>query len=249
MRCLGLVFVIAGAFFLAVVFAIVILILSETRSPGVNSALIQGTQTQSVEPKPTPSAYGDDAGPRPDAHDPATKIERVIAVLKGDRRYEFLKYDVWPGKYQHQKAWEINYYYNEQGPNGIPVLKHVISYFRQGKVIASTDPISVEEENERLKKETASKLGDGSWKDLSDGTEAEAELAAKEDARYAWYEFGVKPGKDGHFNWFEIGGNISDAEGVFHQRHSLVGGPVRQAYDKKFDEAFTAIAHRIEDGD
>lgn len=245
MRCLGVI----ALLFLFVVFAAIVFNPSETQSPGVNSALTQGTQTQSVEPRPTPSAYDDDPGPKPDAHDPATKIERVIAVLKGDRRYEFLKYDVWPAKYQHQKAWEINYYYNEQGPNGIPVLKHVISYFRQGKVIASTDPISVEEEEKRSEKETASKLGDGSWKDLSDSTEAQAELAATEDARYGWYGSRIKPGKDGHFNWFEIGMALSDARDAFHQRHALVDGPIQRAYDKKFDESFNAIAHEMEDRD
>jgi hypothetical protein len=40
---------------------------------------------------------------------------------------------------------------------------------------------------------------------------------------------------------------MADAKSVFHERHALVKGPIQKAYDKKFDEAFNAIAHRIED--
>jgi hypothetical protein len=84
---------------------------------------------------------------------------------------------------------------------------------------------------------------------LSDSTEAKVQAAAAEDAQHAWYGLHLKRASDGHFNWFEMGMNIADTESVFHQRHSLVKGPIQDAYDKKFDEAFTAIAHKIEDRD
>jgi len=40
---------------------------------------------------------------------------------------------------------------------------------------------------------------------------------------------------------------IRDAKGVFHERHVLVEGQAQKAYDKKFEETFTAIAHRTQD--
>jgi hypothetical protein len=33
---------------------------------------------------------------------------------------------------------------------------------------------------------------------------------------------------------------------AWHERHVLVQGPTQKAYDKKFEEAFTAVARKIE---
>jgi hypothetical protein len=43
-----------------------------------------------------------------------------------------------------------------------------------------------------------------------------------------------------------MGMKISDAQDIFHQRHVLVKGPIQEAYDKKFEESFTAIGRQIE---
>jgi len=189
----------------------------------------------------------DDPGAKPDAHDPATKIDRVTAFFKSDPRYKFFKYEIWAGEYQKQKVWTIDYYYSERGLDGVFVLKHVISYFRQGKIIANSDPISVDEENAKPKDEGgASRTAVGAWKDLSHSTQDEVESAAAEDAQYAWRKLHLRQGSDGQFNWFEIGMKEGDAKGVFHERHVLVEGPTQKAYDKKFEETFTAIAQKIE---
>jgi hypothetical protein len=127
------------------------------------------------------------------------------------------------------------------------VLKHVISYFRQGRIIANSDPISVDEENAKPKDEGgASRTADGAWKDLSHSTQEEVESAAAEDAQYAWRKLHLRQGSDGQFNWFEIGMKEGDAKGVFHERHVLIEGPTQKEYDKKFEETFTAIAQKIE---
>ena len=72
------------------------------------------------------------------------------------------------------------------------------------------------------------------------------ESEAAQDALYAWNKFDLQQGSDHHFNWFEIGWKIAEAESVFHTSHNLSEGPLREAYDKKFNEAFSAIAYRIE---
>ena len=126
-----------------------------------------------------------------------------------------------------------------RGLDGVFVLKHVISYFRQGKIIANSDPISVDEENAKPKDEGgASRTAVGAWKDLSHSTQDEVESAAAEDAQYAWRKLHLRQGSDGQFNWFEIGMKEADAKGVFHERHVLVQGPTQKAYDKKVRGGF-----------
>jgi hypothetical protein len=210
----------------------------------------QETQTQPNKPQATPSALDDGPGAKPDAHDPASKIDQITAVLKSDPKYKFLKYEIWPGEYQKQKVWTIDYYFSERGLDGVFVLKHLACYFRRGKIVGNTDPISVEEENAKPKDEGgASRTADGAWKDLSHSTQEEVESAAAEDAQYAWRKLHLRQGSDGHFNWFEIGMKISDAQDTFHQRHVLVKGPVEEAYDKKFEASFTAIAKGLQPND
>jgi hypothetical protein len=217
------------------------------RQADADPILAKVAQTQQKAPLATPSAIDDDPGAKPDAHDPASKIDQITAVLKSDPKYKFLKYEIWPGEYQKQKVWTIDYYFSERGLDGVFVLKHVACYFRQGKIIGNTDPISVDEENARPKDDgNASRTADGAWKDLSHSTQEEVESAAAEDAQYAWRKLHLRQGSDGNFNWFEMGMKISDAEDTFHQRHVLVKGPIQEAYDKKFDATFTAIGHQME---
>lgn len=225
--------------------------LFEVQQASTHADLAEKSQMQQRGLQSNPSAVADNPGAKPDANDPASRITEITDALRKHHQFEFLKYEIWPGNYQKQKVWQIDYYYNELSSNGLPVLKHFACYFRQGKIVGNTEPASVEEENaRRVDAESAvSRLSDGTWKDLSESTEAQAEAAAAEDARHAWYGLHLKRGSDGNFNWFEIGMKISDAEDVFHQRHALVKGPIQKAYDKKFDEAFTALAHRIEDRD
>jgi Superinfection immunity protein len=132
----------------------------------------------------------DDPGPKPDAYDPATKIDRVTAFFKSNPQYKFLKYEIWPGEYQKQKVWTIDYYYSERGLDGVFVLKHVISYFRQGKIIANSDPISVDEENARPKDESgASSLANGDRKNLSHDPDAAVKPAAADSTTAAGFGF------------------------------------------------------------
>src|SRR6266446_7464780 len=84
------------------------------RQADADSILAKVAQTQQKAPLATPSTIDDDPGAKPEAQDPATKINQVVTLLKSDPRYEFLKYEIWPGKYQKQKVWEIDYYYNER---------------------------------------------------------------------------------------------------------------------------------------
>jgi hypothetical protein len=233
---------------LALVFTIAVVPrLLDMRHADADPAPVPKIQTQPKEPQPTPSVVADDPGAKPDPHDPASKIDRVTTFLKGDPKFKFLKYEIWPGEYQKRKVWTIDYYYSERGVDGVFVLKHVACYFRQGKIIGNTDPISVEEENTKPKDEGGvSRTADGAWKDLNQSTQEEVEAAATEDAQYAWRKLHLRQASDSQFNWFEIGWKISDAESVFHERHSLVKGPLQEAYDKKFDKAFTAIAQGIE---
>jgi hypothetical protein len=242
---------------LAVVSLIAVLVVlsnqtrKETRSNKAESDVAQKEQDQAVEAQATPTVVDDDPGAKPNAQDPATKINQVVTLLKSDPRYRFLKYEIWPGKYQKQKVWQIDYYYNERGIDGVFALKHCACYFRQGRIVGNTNPSTVEEENARREDEenAVSRLTDGTWKDLSESTEAQIEAAASEDAQRVWYGLHLKRGTDGNFNWFEIGMNIADAEDTFHQRHALAKGPIQEAYDKKFHDVFTAIAHRIEKRD
>jgi hypothetical protein len=222
---------------------------TETRSNNAKSDVAQEKQNQSVEAQPTQTVANDNPGAKPDANDPGSKITDITGALRKDPRFEFLKYEIWPSEYQKQKVWQIDYYYNELSLNGLPVLKHFACYFRQGKIVGNTEPASVEEENARRAdaESAVSRLRDGTWKDLSESTEAQVEAAATEDARHAWYGLHLKRGSDGQFNWFEMGMKMADAKSVFRERHTLAKGPIQKAYDKKFDEAFNAIAHRIED--
>jgi hypothetical protein len=156
----------------------------------------QEIRTQPTEPPSTPSALEDDPGAKPDAHDPATKISEITSALKSDSKFKFLKYEIWPGEYQKQKVWTSDYYYSERGLDGVFVLKHLACYFRRGKIVGNTDPISVAEENAKPKDEGgASRTADGAWKDLSHSTQEEIESAAAEDAQYAWRKLHLRQGE------------------------------------------------------
>src|SRR5258707_8538577 len=95
------------------------------RQADADPILAKVAQTQQKAPLATPSAIDDDTGAKPDAHDPASKIDQITAVLKSDPKYKFLKYEIWPGEYQKQKVWTIDYYFSERGLDGVFVLKHV----------------------------------------------------------------------------------------------------------------------------
>jgi hypothetical protein len=97
------------------------------------------------EPQATRTAVEDDTGPKPDAQNPAAKIPKVVATLKGDSNYRFLKFEIWPGEYKNQRVWEIDYHYSERGDDGVFVLKHVAVYFRAGKIVGYGDPITADQ--------------------------------------------------------------------------------------------------------
>lgn len=76
---------------------------------------------------------------------------------------------------------------------------------------------------------------------------ARLQAAAHADAEYAWGKFQLRPGEDGHFNGFEIGMRISDAEQTFHARRGLAKDSAQaKAYDEAFRAAFIGIARSIE---
>jgi hypothetical protein len=58
----------------------------------------------------------------------------------------------------------------------------------------------------------------------------------------AWRKDKMLPGKDGKYNWFEIGLHQSDWETFFHSKGLLLS-----ADDKAFGDALSAIAHRSEE--
>lgn len=136
------------------------------RQAAADPILAKVAQTQQKEPPRTPSALEDDPGAKPDAHDPASKISEIRTVFKSDSKYKFLKYEIWPGEYQKQKVWTIDYYYSERGLDGVFVLKHVACYFRRGKIIGNSEPLSIEEENAQKK---LAEAGPEPPKDESDG--------------------------------------------------------------------------------
>jgi hypothetical protein len=61
-------------------------------------------------------------------------------------------------------------------------------------------------------------------------------------AAEAWQHAEILPGRDGKYNWMEIGMNIRSLEDFLHKQ-----GVLRPADDPAFDAAFSAIAHRSED--
>jgi hypothetical protein len=66
------------------------------------------------------------------------------------------------------------------------------------------------------------------------------------DAMVAWNSDNPQPGPDHKFNWFGLGLTQADAEKYFEPKHGITGNDVA-VYEKYFDEAFTAIAHAIQD--
>jgi hypothetical protein len=64
----------------------------------------------------------------------------------------------------------------------------------------------------------------------------------EELALAAWQKDKMLPGKDGQYNWFEIGLHESDWETFFHSKGLLL-----PADDKAFGAALSAIAHRSEE--
>jgi hypothetical protein len=64
----------------------------------------------------------------------------------------------------------------------------------------------------------------------------------EELALAAWYKDKMLPGKDGKYNWFEIGLHQSDWETFFHSK-----GLLQQADYTAFGDALSAIAHRSEE--
>jgi hypothetical protein len=61
-------------------------------------------------------------------------------------------------------------------------------------------------------------------------------------ARSAWNRDKMLPGNDGKYNWFEIALHVPDWQRFFHEKGLLLPED-----DQKFDDAFSAIAHRSEE--
>ncbi len=69
---------------------------------------------------------------------------------------------------------------------------------------------------------------------------------AQMDARAAWHSDNPQPGPDHEFRWFAPGMTMGHGEKYFELRHGITGNDIA-VYEKFFAEAFTAIAHAIQD--
>jgi len=146
----------------------------------------------------------DDPGVKPDAQNPDAKIEQVVAAFKADPKYRFLKYEVWPGEYKQQKVWEIDYHYSERGFDGVFVLKHIAVYFRGGKIVGYTEPITAEQDAKDAAALAASAPADTSGGAISHSSSGSRRSGGKSD---------VPGSEDGHY----VGGTGSSRKGSHYE--------------------------------